>query len=160
MRKEKGAILFAMIPVLSILLMSIGIYVFNTASNTVETASSSMSQQELDIYNAKIKVYVGENVKGSQVKSLLNDIISMNQQNVDEYEKFVSVEYVSSDTSIDTTDLEDACFEAKYDNSEENVEEVAKEIKNLSSEINSGKEYDVSTELDNGRIVTVIITEK
>ena len=64
-----GAILLA------ILLISLGIMIFNQAQDTVN--NSGMSQAEITAFNNKFLKYEGTK-KGSEVKSLINEVISSN----------------------------------------------------------------------------------
>ena len=65
-----GAILLA------ILLISLGIMIFNQAQDTVN--NSGMSQAEITAFNNKFLKYEGTQ-KGSVVKSLINEVLATNQ---------------------------------------------------------------------------------
>ena len=81
MENASKALLIAGAILICILLIAIGMYIYNSANATIKSAASQMSQQEKDIYNAKVKPYVGDTIKGSEVISMIETIISMNQEN-------------------------------------------------------------------------------
>ena len=91
MENASKALLIAGAILICILLIAIGMYIYNSANSTVDSAVSQMSQQEKDIYNAKVKSYLGDTIKGSEVKSMIDNIISMNQENVGKSGKFISI---------------------------------------------------------------------
>lgn len=158
MRNEKGSILMLTLPVLLILFTAMGIYIFNSAQSTVQMGTNQMVQQEKDIYNEAVKQYIGENKKGSEVKQMINDIISMNDRYIDENGKFISIE-ADNIPAFDDTDLEDACENAYINNSQTNVADAATKMRTLSSSISSAKNYKIEAEFESGIIVKVKISE-
>ena len=131
-----------------------------------------MSQQEKDIYNSKIKPYIDDGVKGSEIKSMIDNIISMNQENVGEQGKFIGIN-VEADKITDYTEQENllkACNDASVydatsgsgtngDNTEANVKAATQEMTKLKLKINSQKKYDVEATMSQGIYVWVKITE-
>ena len=75
MENASKALIIAGAILLSILLISLGIMIFNQAQDTVN--NSGMSQAEITAYNNKFLKYEGTQ-KGSVVKSLVNEAISTN----------------------------------------------------------------------------------
>ena len=65
----EGAIL------LSILLISLGIMIFNTAQDT--TKNSGMTQAQVSAFNNKFSKYEGT-IKGSEVRSLIQEVVASN----------------------------------------------------------------------------------
>lgn len=137
----------------------LGNSIYSNAQNAIESAKGQISQQEKDIYNAIVKPYINEGIKGSEVKSMLDAIVSMNQANVGEQGKFIQVSAENITNYANNSDLEEACNTAYSNNSTSNVSTATKEMTILKSKINSQKRYDVEADYENGIIVKVEITE-
>ena len=60
------------------ILTGLGLYVANEASDTVVKADA-MSAAEINAFNSKFNQYEGENVSGTNVKSLLNGQASVKE---------------------------------------------------------------------------------
>ena len=75
MENASKALIIAGAILLSILLISLGIMIFNTAQDT--TRNSGMNQAQVSSFNNKFTKYEG-NIKGSEVKSLIQEIIASN----------------------------------------------------------------------------------
>lgn len=76
MENASKALIIAGAILLAILLISLGIMIFNQAQDTVN--NSGMSQAEISAFNNKFLKYEGENQKGSVVKSLINEVQASN----------------------------------------------------------------------------------
>lgn len=176
MENASKALLIAGAILICILLIAIGMYIYNSANSTVDSAVSQMSQQEKDIYNAKVKTYLGDTIKGSEVKSMIDNIISMNQENVGKSGKFISIETQGNVTNFKAAtsgkakaltnyntgkDLADKCAAANfYDNGENTTEAVAEataQMTTLKSKINSAKNYEVVADYEAGAIIRVYV---
>ena len=127
MRKEKGSIMVMILPLLATLVLSLGIYIYNSAQNTIQTATGQMAQEDRDIYNTMIKKYIGNSKKGSDVKQMIEDIISQNEQYVNESGKFISIhvgtiagynsdnlEVVTNAANVYENDTSESIKESKY----------------------------------------------
>lgn len=75
MENASKALIIAGAILLSILLISLGIMIFNQAQDTV--SNSGMTQAEITSFNNKFLKYEGTQ-KGSVVKSLVNEVIASN----------------------------------------------------------------------------------
>ena len=75
MENASKALIIAGAILLSILLISLGIMIFNQAQDTVN--NSGMTQAEITTFNNKFLKYEGTQ-KGSVVKSLVNEVIASN----------------------------------------------------------------------------------
>ncbi len=76
MENASKALIIAGAILLAILLISLGIMIFNQAQDTVN--NSGMSQAEITAFNNKFLKYEGTQ-KGSVVKSLINEVLATNQ---------------------------------------------------------------------------------
>ena len=84
MENASKALLIAGAILICILLIAIGMYIYQSAQGTINAAASKMSNQDKQIYNSMIEKYVGENKRGSDVKAMIEQVISQNDQNVGE----------------------------------------------------------------------------
>ena len=90
MENASKALIIAGAILLSILIISLGLMVYNQARDTV--GSVNLSQQEIEAFNAKFTSYEGEIVSGSQVNSLIQTVISSNQAESDaSTDKFIKI---------------------------------------------------------------------
>lgn len=165
MRKEKGSIMVMILPLLATLILSLGITVYKSAQNTIQTATGQMAQEDRDIYNTMIKKYIGNSKKGSDVKQMIEDIISQNEQYVNESGKFISI-HVGTIAGYNPANLEvvtNAANVYENDSSENNqdtIDAARDEYRVLKQKINSGKNYSVTEKEKDGIIYAVTITEK
>ena len=78
MENASKALIIAGAILLAILLITLGIYIFQQAQSTVN--NNGMSQAEIQSFNSQFTKYEGESVKGSSVKSLIQEVIVNNAQ--------------------------------------------------------------------------------
>ena len=77
MENASKALIIAGAILLSILLISLGIMIFNQAQDTV--TNSGMTEAELTSFNNKFLKYEGNEVKGTMVKSMIQEVKAANQ---------------------------------------------------------------------------------
>lgn len=82
MENASKALIIAGAILLAILLISLGIMVFSQAQDTV--SSSGMSQAEIQSFNSKFTKYDGTAIRGSQVKSLIQEVRASNASDIAE----------------------------------------------------------------------------
>ncbi|MCI8470932.1 MAG: hypothetical protein HFJ35_05660 [Clostridia bacterium] len=128
MENASKALIVAGAIFLSILIISLGIYIFNQASEV--TKSSNLSEIEVLQFNEKYTSYEGENVRGSEVNTLLTRIVQNNVGNQDDKSKQVNV----------TVQVNDANWQSGT--------KPSGAITSLSSKALTGKTYRVSCDLD------------
>ena len=78
MENASKALIIAGAILLAILLITLGIFIFQQAQSTVN--NSGMSQAEIQSFNSQFTKYEGDKVKGSAVKSLIQEINVNNSQ--------------------------------------------------------------------------------
>ena len=78
MENASKALIIAGAILLAILLITLGIYIFQQAQSTVN--NSGMSQAEIQTFNSQFTKYEGEKIKGSSVKSLIQEVNVNNSQ--------------------------------------------------------------------------------
>lgn len=76
--------------VVPILIVSIGLFIYNSASTTIPDTISTLSTQEIDAFNNQFTAYEGT-VTGSNVKALMGRLISNADTYRDEYDKVPQV---------------------------------------------------------------------
>lgn len=101
MENATKALLIAAAVLVAILIISLGLVVFNMAAETVNN-NSSLSAQEIQAFNDQFTQYEGENVRGTRVNSLLKTALNNNitQQQEGNEGKIVKIEAISCTVSI------------------------------------------------------------
>ena len=153
----------------------------------IHSVKATMSQKDVDEYNDKFEKYLGDKVKGADVKNLIDYVIGSNEEYVNESGKFVSILVYGSDVTIgencnelsdndctkitnysDGKKLLEACNAANFfddgDNTQENVSAASKQMSKLKEKINTAKNYKVvadriSTSTVSGVIIRLHIAQ-
>lgn len=99
MENASKALIIAGAILISIILISVGIMVVQSAGGIVGTGTSKMNQQEIQAFNSEFLNYSGSQ-KGSSVKSLIQSVISNNATYKDEEDKIISVKDQTSGTEL------------------------------------------------------------
>ena len=101
MENASKALIIAGAILLSILIISLGIMVYNNAQDTVGDAN--LDQQEIAAFNAQFTPYQGTNVSASQVNSLIQQVLAVNQAEVEKGSTTrVTINYPPADDDADT----------------------------------------------------------
>lgn len=178
MENASKALLIAGAILICILIIAIGMYIYNSAQSTIETAAGKMGENEKKLYNSMIEKYVGNSKKGSDVKLMISDVISQNNQNVDQSGKFISVHTgTATDTNatitgskgvsgFDNSELNTKCTAANIyenpdtgNNNQTNIDAAHAEYRKLQQKIASGRNYMVESAQKDGIIYAVYINE-
>ncbi len=138
MENASKALIIAGAILLSILIISLGIFIFNQASEV--TKSSNLSEVEILNFNEKFTSFEGTNKKGSEVNSLLTRIVQNNVANQEDTSKQVEV-------SVTATNWQGDVPSGKPTNS--------------TTKAQTGKTYSVTCELDpkSGLVTKVTIAD-
>lgn len=95
MENASKALIIAGAILLAILLISLGIMIFNVAQDTV--SNSGMSQAEISAFNTKFTKYEGT-IKGSVVRSMIQEVIASNSDdNNISADRLISIEIAGKD---------------------------------------------------------------
>lgn len=78
MENATKALLIAAAVLIAILIISLGIVVYNMASETI--SSVNFSDQEITAFNDKFDQYAGDNVRGSEVNAMLKTVLESNMK--------------------------------------------------------------------------------
>ena len=100
MENASKALIIAGAILLSILLISLGIMIFNQAQDTV--TNSGMTEAELTAFNNKFLKYEGKQ-KGTMVKSMIQDVMANNANASDGHT--VKVLHGDTDITNDTSSI-------------------------------------------------------
>lgn len=98
MENATKALLIAAAVLVAILIISLGLVVYNMAADTI--GSVNLSQQEIQQHNDKFTRYEGEAQRGNQVNALLTEVMNHNSAQTDDGRK-VAV-YVDGTVRIST----------------------------------------------------------
>ncbi len=75
MENASKALIIAGAILLSILIIGLAMFIFNTASDTLEKTASRMGEQEKSTHNQRFQKFEGDRRSGSDVKSLINELV-------------------------------------------------------------------------------------
>lgn len=156
MENASKALIIAGAILIAIVLISVGILIVQGAQSTIDSGISQMNQQEKDVFNAQFRSYEGRQ-SGTQVKALITQIVSSNNQNYETEGKTVSIEFdgISSSSLTATSPI------SISETTAEAADEFATSAANLRVNINTGAKYDVvlTTSASTGLINKVTITK-
>lgn len=108
MENASKALIIAGAIILSILIIGLGMAVFNMASNPSQDAAKAIESQEAIAFNSKFTSYLGDNIKGSTVRQLYNTVIQHNTSNQSDDSLLVAI-----GGKKETADLQTALKEIK-----------------------------------------------
>lgn len=94
MENASKALIIAGAILLAILIISLGIFIFNQASQI--TKSNNLSEVEVLNFNEKFTSFKGNNVRGSEVNSLLTRVVQNNVANQTDPSKQVKVDITAT----------------------------------------------------------------
>lgn len=161
-----------------ILIISIIFLIILISKINITNTSEDRGTLDKDIYNAMIKKYIGNNKTGSEVKSMIEEVINQNDKYVGESGKFIGIKIAEGTTinnlksslgEIGAERLTGICNKSNAytngDNTQDNVNAAKKEMMALYKVISSEKIYSISDKdkdesgITNGIIHTVYIKE-
>ena len=105
MENASKALLIAGAILICILLVAVGMYIFNGSNSSIESSIATMSTQEIETFNTKYTMYEGEQ-SGANVKALLGTLISNSNTNKGEITKIPGVyfeNYKNNKEKIDSS---------------------------------------------------------
>lgn len=95
MENATKALIIAGAVLISILLISVGIMVFNSASDPINQSQNSAESQAIQMFNESFTQYLGTNKTGQQAKSLISAVIASNGRNADHQVELVGITKIS-----------------------------------------------------------------
>lgn len=186
MNKEKVAKvrrnLFVILIVIIISMIPIGIYIYNSANETVQSVAKEMEEKidrdYLNLNRAKVKPYIGEKVKGSEVITMIETIVNINLENANQIGKFITINAKNIEEYDNASDeLAEVCNLCNYygiisnkgefiiaengerTDDEESVSNATEVMKKLESKIVPSKTYKTTVSEVEGMYACVTIEE-
>lgn len=183
MENASKALIIAGAILISILLIAISMYIYNSAQGTINNAASKMSEQEKSVYNSSVSSYIGTNKKGVDVKSLIDAVIASNNNCAGDSGKFIAIKPVNftgiggvtaTGVGADKKAVEGAADDAEIkeiangtfigdegdsDNNDKVVNEAANAMSQLKTYVNMGKRYNIVADYSSGLVIGITITE-
>ena len=98
MENASKALLIAGAILVVILIIALGMFIFNNAANVVQSAN--MDEQEVRQFNARFEAYFGARVRGANVNSLLDLIVTNNNTSEDPSRQVAVVSTVANITPV------------------------------------------------------------
>ena len=101
MENASKALIIAGAILLAILIISLGIMIYNQASGVVN--NNAMNEVDISTFNNKFTQYEGTNVRGAQVKALVQQVVTNNISNSEDSSRQVSVNIDGTQTDTPTS---------------------------------------------------------
>ncbi len=92
MENASKALIIAGAILLSILIIAVGMFIFTSSQNSINEGAAQISSQEKTAFNQQFNAYEGDQ-PGSNIKALLQNMISNAKVNEDENDKLPDVKY-------------------------------------------------------------------
>ena len=148
MENASKALIIAGAILLSILIIGIGMYIYNQAQDQINSSAGQMSQEEVRVFNSQFKAYEGNRVSGSQVKQLLTKLASNaakleDPKAKDERKPHINVKTGAGTSAKGLKDLDKADY-------------TPSEVNEVSRNVVSTKTYSVTTSVSNANIINKI----
>lgn len=86
MENASKALIIAGAILLSILIIAIGMYIYNSSTNSIQNAAGQISQQDISAFNNQLDMYSDRQV-GTNVKALITTMASICKENAEEETK-------------------------------------------------------------------------
>ena len=96
MENASKALIIAGAILLAILIISLGIMIYQQASGVVN--NNSMTEVDVSTFNSKFEQYLGANVRGAQVNALINTV-NTNNMSQDDTSKKVTIKGNTTNTA-------------------------------------------------------------
>lgn len=103
MENASKALIIAGSILISIIIISLGVVVFQRMSGSVSD-NANLDQQERASFNAKITPYIGENISGSQVNALIQTARAINNKSINDGDNVKRIEIKNSSGYLLTKD--------------------------------------------------------
>lgn len=114
MENTAKALLIAGAIIICVLIVSVGMYIYNSSQGDVMTAMASMSTQEIEVYNSKYTLYEGEQT-GADIKSLVGILITNSNVNKDDPTRIPGI-YLENAQKFEDSGIPENGDDASYKN--------------------------------------------
>ena len=89
MENASKALIIAGAILLAILIISLGIMIYNQAAGVVD--SNAMDEAAVTSFNQRFRQYEGDNIRGTNVNAMIDTIIQNNLSNADDESRQISI---------------------------------------------------------------------
>ena len=151
MENASKALIIAGAILLSILIIGMGMFIYNQAQDQIQKSAGQMSTEEINVHNSQFTSYVGNKVSGAQVKQLLNKL-AINAGKYGEDDK--------NNPRKPLIDIVGGKSGEGADNLKSNNSYSADDVNIAARGIISASTYKVTTNLDANGLVNKITIEK
>lgn len=116
MENASKALIIAGSILIALLLVSVGIMLFNGSTGLFNSAKSKMTDQEKSLFNSTFTAYEGKNISGTSVKELLRTVVVNNDDKENNPHITINGNDSFTQTSIGSTEIKNvAKYEVKVD---------------------------------------------
>lgn len=155
MENASKALIIAGAILLAILLISLGIMIFQQAQDTV--SNSGMSQAEIQAFNSKFTKFEGGSVKGSEVKAMINEVRASNSSDqADNVGRGIALILVDGSTTTSDTRTDDGVVTEKVRTAD--IKSSAKYKVEVTKKDKSGYVAEMTITIDKGTTSTTSST--
>ena len=109
MENASKALIIAGAILLSILIIAIGIFIFNGANSTITDSMTSMSTQEIEAFNNQFLSYDGKQ-SGSNIKALIGKLVANGNTYKEEPDKVPTLDSPDKKFNSSGTTIENATY--------------------------------------------------
>ena len=116
MDNASKALIIAGAVLIAVMLVSVGVLIYNNAIGVVDTGRDSMDRLAINLENKEFEQYLGTNKRPTDVKELIQAVERFNQQS--EYRN-ITLDGITSVDSLSTTTNKNKTYDisAEYDDS-------------------------------------------
>ena len=104
---------------ISVMLISLGVFLFTYARDQAESTTGMMDSTKVGAFNAQFLPYCGDNIKGTSVVTLISNVTASNVQNPE-----FPVETPGFESSADVTRTSTYTVEEVYDEDDGHIVEL------------------------------------
>lgn len=145
MENAVKALLIAAAVLIAILIISLGLVVYNKASETVNNAGD-LSEYEIQQHNEKFTKYQGDNVSGADVNALVTTVYNYNLMN----EKASRIKLTNASADTDFKDVEIGMEPKDFESSEtDNL------LSTVMPKVPTNKRYKIVCVMSNGMVTEI-----
>ena len=145
MENASKALIIAGAILISILIISLGVLVYNQASSTVNKAN--LNSQEAQAQNSKFESYFGTDVTATEVKNLLSEIRTNNlTASRNEESATIGVCYISKNVTADNDNglYADALNPGEAKKGDFDAKNFSPDVQNITNKLKAGTSYTVN----------------
>ena len=119
MENASKALIIAGAILIAILLIGVGMYVYNSSMKPIDQSGQQMDAQAIQMFNARIEQYVGTGLRAAQVRTCLSEVNSLSKSEASNKVIDVVGEIKNGKTVLEVKDVENVMkslkTNSKYD---------------------------------------------